>query len=259
MTTSVLVKEQIERASIQLNDNDPQFERWTQRELLLALNDGQRAIAKYMPSSCSRVDAVKLEPGTRQYIGTIPAASLLPSDGSAPAQVFGYQMQRVIRNMGADGMTPGRAVRLADREMIDLVNPGWHTKTGTTVEQYVFDPKDPLYFYAIPGVPTGVSQWVEISYMAEPLRVDENIDYTVSTAPQTKISLADRYCDDLHNYIMARAFMKDAEFGGNLSLASSYTAMLISSINAQVTAMTGVNPNLRSIPGLPSVPATVRA
>ena len=73
------------------------------------------------------------------------------------------------------------------------------------------------------------------------------------------ISIDDKYVDDLMNYIMARAFMKDAEWAANPAMAQNYTSLFVGSINAQVTALTGVNPNLQSLPFNPNVPAKVAA
>lgn len=254
MASSTLVKDVLYRVSAQLHDISPQFTRWTQRELVSWLNDGQKAIAKYMPSSCSRVDAIKLQPGTRQSIDTILAANLVTGDGSTPSQVLGNYLQSVVRNMGSNGTTPGNAVRIADREVLDVNAPDWHTKTATTVSQYIFDPRTPKVFYVSPGVPAATNVWVEISYLASPVEVSVSGDYAMDGTSTTKISVDDRYVDDLVNYILARAYMKDAEFANNAAQAAAATQLFASSINAQVTALTGVNPNLRSLPFNPTVP-----
>ena len=255
MASSTLVKDVLYRVSSQLHDISPQFTRWTQRELVSWLNDGQKAIAKYMPSSCSRVDTVKLTPGTRQSIETILAANLITGDGTSPAQVLGNYLQSVIRNMGSAGTAPGNAVRLADREVLDVNAPDWHTKTATTVSQYVFDPRTPKTFYVSPGIPASPAVWVEISYLASPVEISTGGSYGMDGVDSTKISVDDRYVDDLVNYILARAYMKDAEFANNASQAAAATQLFTGSINAQVAALTGVNPNLRSLPFNPTVPA----
>lgn len=256
MASSTLVKDVLYRVSAQLHDISPQFTRWTQRELVLWLNDGQKAIAKYMPSSCSRVDAVKLAQGTKQSIEKILAANVLPGDGSSPSDVYGHYLQTVVRNMGANGVTPGNSIRVVDREVLDANNPSWHTSTASSVSQYTFDPRYPKIFYVAPGVPAG-GLWVEISYLANPVEVPVLGSYGMDGADQTKISVDDKYVDDLVNYILARAYMKDAEFAANGNLATAHANMFTSSINAQVAALTGVNPNLQSLPMNPnaSVPA----
>jgi hypothetical protein len=256
MASSTLVKDVLYRVSAQLHDISPQFTRWTQRELVSWLNDGQKAIAKYLPSSCARVDAVKLTPGTKQSIESIAQASILPGDGSSPSLVMGHYLQSVVRNMGANGSTPGRAIRVADREILDVNSPDWHSQTANTVSQFIFDPRTPKVFYVSPGVPVSPAVWVEISYLANPVEVNTSGSYGMDGSDTTKISVDDKYTDDLVNYILARAYMKDAEFATNGNQAGAHAQMFTGSINAQVVALTGVNPNLRSLPLNPNLPVT---
>ena len=45
-------------------------------------------------------------------------------------------------------------------------------------------------------------------------------------------------------------------YGGNANLAASYTQLFVNSMNGQVTAVTGVNPNLKNLPMNPGAPAS---
>ena len=253
---TTLVKDLFFRASSQLQDLSPQFTRWTQREFVDALNDGQKAIAKYMPWSCARVDSIKLKAGSRQSIEAIPAGDIIPGDGSSPAAVRGTVLQSITRNMGPTGTTPGRSVRVIDREILDVNSPDWHAATGTPIAGFVYDPRTPKIFYVTPGVPAATTWWVEASYLADPLTVAHAAEgvYGKDSPEAATISIDDKYVDDLLNYILARAFLKDAEYASNPALASSYTTLFTASINAQAAAVTGVNPNLQSLPFNPNVP-----
>lgn len=256
MPSSVLVKDFLERVSSQLLDLAPQFDRWSETELVNATNDGQLVLAKYMPHTCARVDTMKLSAGTRQYIGYIPAAMILPSDGSSPADTYGAMLQGVHRYMGANGTTPGNAIRIADKETLDAVSPDWHTKTGTP-RQYTFDPRNPKHFYVSPGVKPGDNVWVEVSMLADPPKIPNTGNlYGSASASTTKLSIDDRNVDDLFHYVMARANLKDAEYGGNAALAATYINLFVGSVNAQVAALTGVNPNLKTLPLNPAAPAS---
>lgn len=258
MASSILVKDALFRVSSQLHDISPQFTRWPQRELVHWMNDGQKAIAKYLPSSCARVDSVKLKAGTKQSIEVVASTDVIPGDGTPAAQVFGHYLQAVLRNMGSNGSTAGHAIRLVDREILDVNSPDWHTKSASSVTQYTFDPRHPKVFYVNPGV-TG-TVWVEISYLANPVEIPNvgTEDYGLASEDDTRISIDDKYIDDLTHYILACAYMKDAEFAGNANLAAAHTQMFTGSINAQVAALTGVNPNLQSLPINPgaSIPPT---
>jgi hypothetical protein len=256
---ATLVREFLDRVSTLLTDKTPQFTRWTQRELVDATNDGQRAIAKYVTSSSARVDAIRLSAGSRQSIERILAANVLPGDGSTPADVAGTYLQSLIRNMGANGTTPGLPIRAMDREILDAATPTWHTAAVgqyTGVRGVVFDPRFPKVFYVTPALPAATNWWVEAAILADPVLIPHAADgtYAIGGASTLTISIDDKYVDDLMNYVMARAFMKDAEWAANPAMAQTYAALFTGSINAQVAALTGVNPNLQSLPMAPNVP-----
>lgn len=252
MASTTLVKDLLGQVSTQLHDVSPQFTRWTERELVGWLNDAQRAIAKYLPSSCSRVDVVRLKPGTKQSVERIAQSDIIPGDGSSATAVTGIALIDVRRNMGASGSTPGSVLRIVDREILDSIYPEWHTKTGTPT-QYVFAPATPKVFYVSPGV--SGSLWVELAFIAVPTTLSPTGGYGMDGSSTVTITVADTYTDDLINYVLARAYMKDAEFAANSQLAASHTALFTSSINAQAAALTGVNPNLQSLPFNPNTPA----
>lgn len=257
---TTLIRDIFYRASSQLNDLSPQFTRWKQRELVDAANDGQRAIAKYMPSSSARVDSFKLAAGSKQSIERILAANIIPGDGTSAADVNGTYFQTATRNMGANGTTPGAVIRVIDREVLDTTSPDWHVPivgSYAGVRGVIFDPRFPKVFYIYPALPAGTSWWIEQSMLADPVLIPHTNEgvYAWDGSNTQTISIDDKYVDDLLNYIMARAFMKDAEWAANPAMAQNYTSLFVGSINAQVTALTGVNPNLQSLPFNPNVPA----
>jgi hypothetical protein len=256
MAANTYVKDLLFRVSNQLHDISPQFNRWTQRELVSWLNDGQRAIAKYVPSSCSRVDAIKLKPGTKQSISTIPSASVIPGDGSTPVAISGVALMSLVRNMGSNGSTIGRAIRLVDRETLDANSPDWHSETDTKVSAYVFDPRVPDMFYVSPGASSTTNVWVEASYIADPTDVPYSGTYTWDGSDTTKISIDDTFVDDLTDYILSRAYGKDAENAANLALAGAYAQQFKDSIRSHATAIANINPNIQGLEGnpLPSTP-----
>lgn len=249
MASSTLVRDVLRDVSAQLNDLDPQFNRWTQADLLLGLNDAQTVIATYMPWSCARSDAIKLKPGTKQSIDTIAATDIVPGDGSTPAEMLGHSLHRVVRNAGNTGTKPGRAISITDFDTLDITDPNWHASQGAEVLQYVYDPRNPKLFYTYPGVPSTGALWVEIAYQAAVKRIvpTSPTQFIATGNDDTVLTVDDKFVPDVHNYIMARAYLKDAEAGGNAQLAAAYAQLFAGSINAQVAAMTGVNPNLQSL------------
>lgn len=254
MASTVLVRDALWRVSVMLADTRPQFQRWTEAELVDHLNDAQLVIADLLPMSCARVDAVRLVPGTRQSIDTFDATNCIPGDGTTMTQpVHGRQLLDVIRNMGADGQTPGRAVRVIDRRTLDSQAPQWHRVQGAQVSAYMYDPRTPKVWYVTPAVPPGTPVWVEISYIANPVRIPAPASpgaYAREGGSTQRLSIADEFLVDLVNYVVARAHLKDAKFG-DPSKAVTYANLFVSAMNAKVQALTGHNPNLQRLPLAP--------
>lgn len=257
MASTILVRQLIADMSAHLVDTNPQFKHWTQDEMIGYLNDAQRAIAKYIVHACSRVDAVKLRAGTKQSIEHIPETDVIPGNGSTPEVVNGTFLQSIVRNMGADGATPGRPIRVVDRDILDTSNPDWHNKSGTPT-QYTFDPAAPKIFYVSPGVASGANVWVELCYLSDPVQIPLAGDYSKDGSNSTVISVDDKYADDLKNYMLARAYTKESQFAANAQLASYHAGNFVTSLNAQATALTGVNPNLQTLPLNPNSIATAK-
>lgn len=261
MAGTILVKEVIRRISSLMQDDNPQFARHSEREIVDFLNDAQRAIFKYLPAACSRIDALKLAPGTLQSIESIPAANCKPGDGSAPAApIIGSMLLDVLCNMGAAGTTPGKSIRpITDgRELLDSVDPLWHTATDTTVLGFVFDPRMPRYFHVTPGVSSSTAVWVRAAYIAQPLVIPNTGTpgsevYAIGGGSTVAITVHDEHVDDLVNYVCARLLMKNAQYSAATGMnAQAYAALFTGSINAKAVAITGYNPNLQHLPFAPS-------
>lgn len=254
MAATTLVRDLLWRVSDLLQDVAPQFNRWPEAELVRWLNDAQLAITKFLPAACSRIDTIKLKPGTRQSIEVILAADCIPGDGSTPVTpVYGVQLLDVIRNMGPDGITPGHAIpQPVDRRILDTQRTGWHTVEGAKVNQITYDPRTPRHFYTQPAVPN-TRYWVEIAYIAQPALIPNTGTpgaelYAYEGSSTARISIGDEHVDDLTNYVCARAYMKNAEFAGNDNKAMQFSALFTGSLNAKVAAITGNNPNLQRLP-----------
>jgi hypothetical protein len=253
MASTELVKDVLWRVSLILQDHNPQYQKWSERELVHWLNDAQVAITKFLPSACSRYISRRLRPGSKQSIDTIAPADYRDENGGTPSQpLYGTLLIDVPRNMGANGQTPGRVVRLVDRKTLDSQTENWHTITGTEVTNFTFDPRAPKDFYVTPAVPASPAVWVEMVLTAQPLKIPAGGPpgspiYHVGGASTQTITISDEYLDDLVHYVVARAHMKEAEFG-DPAKAVAYTQMFTGSLNAKVTAITGVNPNLQRLP-----------
>ncbi len=251
---TILVRDVLASVCDILQDSDPQFVRWGEQELVRWLNDAQRALFKFLPLSGSRVDAVRLNPGTRQDLTKIVPASIKPLDGStATADTYGMSLLDVVRNMGPDGLTPGRAISIMDRQKMDASSPNWHTSTGDTVRQYAYNPQVPRVFYVSPGIPATTNVWVELHWIAQPTLIPPGgvrgaEIYKSDGSNDTLIGVHDENFDELVNYTAARAFLKDSTNQAGMARAAAHTQLFVASINARVQQATGQNPNLKTLP-----------
>lgn len=214
------------RASVILQD--PTNIRWPQAELLDWLNDGQREVALYKPNVFVKNATQLLVTGTKQS---------LPADG--------VSLVDVVRNMGTNGTTPGGAIRAVSREILDAQVSNWHSSTASaTVKHFVYTPLDPKNYYVYPPQPTTNQGYVEVIYVAAP---------TDATLVST-ITIDDIYMTALLNYILFRAYTKDAEYANNAQLAAQYYTAFQGALTGKAAAEAVSNPNQALMPFNPNLP-----
>lgn len=205
--------------------------RWVADELLGWLNDGQREIVLYKPNAFVRNTSVRLVGGTKQS---------LPADG--------VQLVDVVRNMGQNGNTPGRAIRITMREILDSQVPDWHAASpDPQVKHYMFTPLDPKNYYVYPPQPAAGQNYVELIYGASPT------DATLNST----ITLDDIYQNVLLDYILFRAYSKDTEFAADQKRAADHQNAYLTALGAKAKVEVGVNPNT-SAPANPNVTPNTR-
>ena len=219
----------INKAAIQLTDIANI--RWTRAELLSWLNDGMRQIVVIQPSASSTTVVVKLIAGTRQYI---------PADG--------WLLLTVYRNMGTTGATPGRAVRIVSREILDGFNPNWHADTPKAeVRNFLYTNQDQLAFYVYP--PNTGTQYVELNYSSQPADL---------TSESQVIPIFDVFQSALVDYIMYRACSKDAEYAPGLALAQGYLATFTAAVQVKTESEVTNDPSQALNPRNPAARGTAQ-
>lgn len=217
----------INKAAIQLTDIGNT--RWTRAELLDWLNQGQKQIVVMSPSATNKVSVVQLVAGTRQSI---------PSDG--------WTLLELIRYMGTNGSTPGRAIRVTSRELIDSFNPDWHSDAKSAVpKHYIFDAQDQTVFYVYP--PNNGQGYVQLNYSPVPPMI---------TSESTAIYVSDTFEPPLLDYILYRACSKDAEYAPGLQLAAGYLQTFMAAMQIKQTSELANNPNQNFTPKDPSKPGS---
>ena len=176
--------------------NDPGFIRWPKQELLDYYNDATRAIVLVRPDANVASVAFTCVAGTKQQ---------LPSNA--------LKLLDVVRNAG------GHAIRYVDRAAIDANYPDWHSgNTATKVEAYCLDERSPKVFYLYPGPAASVG--VDIVYSVAP--VAKTLAEVESVDTPAVADLDDIYINPLLDWIMYRAFSKDAEWSANGNRATAH-------------------------------------
>lgn len=225
------VSDVISRARSILNDADNTGYRWTDQELIDAINDAQGLIAIHRPDCFPVSQVITLVDGSKQSI---------PSGG--------YRLLDVVRNIGSDGTTPGRAIRPTDRDTLDAYDPYWHTNTKKSeIKNSVYDERNPGSFWVNPPALSGTK--AEILYAKRP---------TTLTATNNDLAIADAYFEGILMFVLFRAYAKEADYGGNAQLASSYLSLFASlmGIKLQKDVAFGMSMNRR---GGESNPVSIQA
>ena len=198
--------------------------RWPEAEILRYINDAQREIVNYKPESSAKTDNVQLATGTKQA---------LPADG--------LRLIKVTRNMSAaSGSATGkRAIRIVNVDILNTQEPDWNDPTvsgdaqhGTVVKHYIFDEDDPKNFYVYPGV--AGNAFVEIVYSKTP---------TDLSSASSNLDIDDIYGNAVIDYVLFRAYQKDAEYAGNAQRAQTHYQLFLNCIGQGAQAQNLLSPN----------------
>jgi hypothetical protein len=189
--------------------------RWPIAELILWLNDSQREIVLYKPNAAVTNTTMQLVAGSKQ---TLPVGA--------------NALVKLTRNMGTNGTTPGNAIRLVSRNILDSQVPTWSSDPGSAVTvHYLYDDLDPLHFYVWPQS-LGTS-YVELVYAGAPTDCTLGGNY----------NMPDIFMMASINYMLFRAYSKDADFALNTQLANQYYAAFNALLGGKTASETAVDPN----------------
>ncbi|BDQ35928.1 hypothetical protein SYK_02880 [Pseudodesulfovibrio nedwellii] len=154
------------------------------------LNNGLRQIALNRPDSTSTTESVKLTDGVDQ---TIPDPAV--HDGASRKAL---SLIEVLCNMGTDGTTPGDQIYQVTMGDIKDTDDG---TLGTEVDNYAYDVKRNASIYRVyPGVETGESVYVKLTYSAEPIPIATDDD---------DITIPETFSGPLMHWILYEIFVGD--------------------------------------------------
>lgn len=210
----------IDRTNILLKD--PTGVRWTPEERAAWASDCQREVATYKPDALAKTASITLVPGTRQT---------LPADATG--------LIDIPRNTAS-----GRAPRIVARNLLDAHNPTWQQDRALAeVRHYTYDPVDARVFHVWPPQPATGMGALDVIYAAAP----------VSVGPAGDLVLDDTWLPIVINYVMFRAWSKDAEDAANAGLATTYYQAFMAQLAAKAGAETMQDPNRNTFVVRPGV------
>ncbi len=217
---AVQASEILSRAQTLIQDNTGI--RWPLPELAGWLNDAMREVALHKPSASSRSVVLNMVRGTRQ---TIPEGALM--------------LLRVIRNLKSGSSEAnrigGRSVRIVNRDVLDTQHPDWHDESITAqnaeVRHFVFDESDPTAFYVFPGNDGTGKVEALVSQAPAPISASGS---TLSSYA-VPVPLPDIYANVLLDYVLYRAYSKDASFAENMERANYHYSAFTNSLGVKTT------------------------
>jgi hypothetical protein len=216
---TVKVVDLISRARTILQDTTSV--RWALSELQWWLNDGYRETLIFRPDSNTLTGEFTCVAGPRQVLAsTFSAASRLIS---------------VVRNTATTSNKYG--VRLVDKRVLDDQRKGWYTETPTvSIEEYVFDARQPREFMVYPPATTAAR--LEVVYAQVPSPHTLTAEQLGSSETTEVIRIDDTFANALLDYMLFRAYTKDSEQQGNAARAVAHYQAFQNSlgVSAQVNA-----------------------
>jgi hypothetical protein len=188
--------------------------RWPKAEWLKWYNDAILFVVNRRPDkSVKNVDFTVDSTNSKQQ---------LPSDA--------LKLFTVLRNVAS-----GRPIRKIRREILDDQYDDWHLQTGANIDHYVYDERDPTSFYVYPR-PTAANHVIEIMYPFAPIAVTiANFETDVQT-----IAIDDSFLNPILDFMLYRAYTKDADYAENGARAQAHFAVAQQSLGekTQVDAAT---------------------
>lgn len=203
--------------------NDSAGTRWNATEACLWLTDCEIEIVTFKPNAYTKFATHTLTNDSRQLLA-FPDANMLLD---------------VVRNTG------GAAITVCARDTLDTTVPNWHNVTGTAVENYCFDIREPNVFWSYPVVDGGQ---VDVMYSAFPPEI---------TAEGQTLSIGNMYLAAATAYVLYRCYAKEDEVAA-AQKAAAYYQMFTQILMGKASVEKGDSPNLQFIPFNPQIPGAAR-
>jgi len=201
--------------------------RWPRTELQNWMNESYLAITLARPDANAKTGSFTCAAGTRQVLtAEFPSA---------------LRLLDVTRNLASS--SGYKVIRLVARSVLDDQRPAWHAETGTTaIQHFTFDPRQPKEFFVYP--PATTSAEVEVVYTDSPgahSQTEAQLDPEGSD--NTVVLLDDIYMSPMIDWILYRAYSKDAEYGANEARAQAAYAAFNAALSTKNQVDAASSPN----------------
>ncbi|KAB2922689.1 MAG: hypothetical protein F9K30_11995 [Dechloromonas sp.] len=195
------VQDLFERASAVLNDTGAV--RWPFPERLGWVNDGAIRICNAKPNANVQMMTVDLAPGSEQ---AIPAGTTT--------------LVRAIASL----VPARRAVTPVSRQLLDGYMPGWHdpaiNPASSVVDHVLYDPADPDAFHVCP--PNDGTGKIRAEFAVTPVPIAAPVNPDQIASYSMAIPLGDEFMGPLLDYLLYRAYQKDAAEPGAAALSAAH-------------------------------------
>ncbi|RBO54653.1 hypothetical protein DSD19_04560 [Rhodovulum sp. BSW8] len=172
--------------------------RWPLPELLDWLNDATLNICTVKPTACAAFVSLDLTPGTEQALTEEQT-----------------QMLKPVRNIAASG-GPGRSVTIVDAAMLDAHFPAWTDPAvmpaTDEVRHVIVDVVNPTRFRVFPPNTGAGKIEAHVALRPAPIPLPANSGKLDSYGAEIGISPV--YLDAIVDYVVSKAFSKDAATAG---------------------------------------------
>jgi hypothetical protein len=197
--------------------------RWPLTEVRHWINDAMREIVLAKPAASAANVVLQLQAGTFQR---------LPTDYCYLLQVL-RNLKTLPSPIQTGARVGGRSISMVDRQTLDSQHPSWHDTSvipaTAEVKHVMFDPQSPLAFYVYPAnTGTGI---IEASAARVPTPVPlpgAVADYESIASYNVALDILDIYANAILDYVLYRAYSKDASTGAPQRAMAAFQAFATS-------------------------------
>lgn len=204
--------------------------RWPRVELQKWLNESYLSIVLLRPDANAVCATFTCAAGTKQ--------ELTASSGGFPSAL---RLLDITRNMLSS--SDKKVVRVVARSVLDDQRPSWHAETqSANIQHYTYDPRNPKQFYVYP--PATSTAELEVIYADAPGSHSlSEAQLHPDTGSTEVIKLDNTYLSPITDWILYRAYSKDAEYGANEQRAASSFQTFNAAIGTKTQVDAAVTPN----------------